>query len=162
MSTRDNLTRTWHRLEKRDQNALKILAIIMGILIIIYGCAIPAYNYYQGSKAEFREARELLAWMQINEAQARILPKQVQQGSTNNEPLLKVASQQAKVSGLTISRLQPEGDNKLRVWFTSVKYDLVINWLSSMASSTEFEQVSLEKGDKPGFINLQCLLIERH
>lgn len=161
MNTKEAMLKRWQQLESRDRKALSLLGIMGGVLIIIYGLVLPIIQNYQDSKSEFKEARELIAWMQANQSVAKTLtPKNDKSTNTDSVPLLQVATETAKKSGLTLDRLQPEGDSKLRVWFTDVKYEIAAQWLLDISNHARFEQASIERGDKPGFVNLNCLLIK--
>jgi general secretion pathway protein M len=144
-------------LNERDQKALKLIALFSPALIYLV-LVQPLFSYYQSSRSEFQEAQGLLAWMEANKH--RIQP----QGATNNSQISNTDAVQrlsaaAENAGIAIDRLQPQGNKGVQVWFQSVDFAKLSQWLLTLQQQgLVVESLSLDSTAKPGMVSAQCLI----
>ncbi|MDM3872562.1 type II secretion system protein M [Porticoccus sp. W117] len=155
------IQKKYQSLDDRDRTALKVLAIFAGLLALIYGLILPAYNYYQDSKTRVTEQQELLQWVKQHSPQVKQLATTPKKQVTN-QSIMEATTNTAKALGVEINRLQPEAEN-LRTWLTQVSFEKTIKLLTTLSEQhgIGIQQITVEKTAKPGVVNVQCLLENR-
>ncbi|WP_430462512.1 type II secretion system protein GspM [Thalassolituus sp. LLYu03] len=74
-------------------------------------------------------------------------------------PLLATVMQQAKASGITLSRYEQDGKS-LRVWLERVPFDDAIGWLEQLQASkgVHVSQINIDRGERPGVVDIRATL----
>lgn len=140
------LRQRWLLLAPSEQRALRILGAFLGIVVFIYGVWLPSRHAAENARAAYENNRELLAWMQT-------AAKHLEGGSAAaSGSILGVVSNQAAASGLALSRIEPEGDARVRVWLDKADFNVAAGWLGKLAGQgVKLEEVQIEKqGDGSG------------
>ncbi len=147
----------YQALPDRDQRALQLLALFLLPLLLYLLLLKPSFNYYAAAKENFSDKQQLLDWMK---ASAALVPTNTQTTQRNLDiPLLQLASQTAAESGLKLDRVQPRGDNRVRIWLNEVAFQQLIQWYSTLQQSgITIASVSIDKATRPGIVSVQCLL----
>ncbi len=147
----------YQSLPDRDRRALQLLALFLAPLLLYLLLLKPSVNYYASAKANYSDKQQLLDWMKSN---AALIPANTQTTQRNADlPLLQVASQTAAESGLKLDRVQPRGDNRVRIWLNEVAFQQLILWYSKLQQNgITIASVSIDKTKKPGIVSVQCLL----
>lgn len=80
----------------------------------------------------------------------------VSRGSANT-PLLALVSQQARRSGVTLTRYEQDGDS-LRVWVDGVAFDEAIGWIEALARQfgVRATQVNIDRIAEAGRVNIRA------
>lgn len=142
------LRQRWLLLAPREQNALRILAVFAALLILVYGLWLPSRQAAAKYRQQYEKHRELLVLMQNNSQQLR------HAGSTGGGggSILGAVSGTAVASGLTLSRIEPEGDGQVRVWLERADFNRIAGWLASLAAQgiTLKEAQAEKQGDNNG------------
>lgn len=77
--------------------------------------------------------------------------------------LLSAVDQAGKSGSLSKppTRLQPEGDNEVKVWIEDTSFDGVLRWIAELESryGVAAQTVDLEKESAPGLVNARLSLI---
>jgi general secretion pathway protein M len=110
-----------------------------GLLLVMFlyiGIWEPLHNKVESLRVSTAEQQSLLAWM-------RSAAKEVKQlrgrGGQHAKPasggsLLSLVDRTAKSGRLggALKRVQPDGDQKVRVWLEAAKFDDVVRWLTAL------------------------------
>lgn len=115
----------WLMLAPREQNALRILAVFALILFLVYGLWLPLHRGAEKFQRQFEKNRELIALMQTQTGSASTV-------ATGSGSILGMVSNSATGNSLTLSRIEPEGDNKVRVWLERADFNRVAAWLAGL------------------------------
>ena len=80
-------------------------------------------------------------------------------GGTNAGPVLSVVTQQARRSGITLSRYEQDGKG-LRIWVDKVAFDEAIAWLEELQAKNGIvvSQINIDRKDNPGWVDLRATL----
>ena len=152
-----DLVAYYEKLSEKDRRALRILAIFLVPLTLYFLLLSPGIHYYQQAKSSYINNQTLLAW--INENASKVESMNQQATPSRNEPLLQAVSRSAGSNNIKLDRIQPEGDNRVRVWLNNAEFKSAIQWLSALSSSRiTISSASIDKTDKTGIVNLQVLL----
>lgn len=78
---------------------------------------------------------------------------------TSSGPILSVVTQQARQSGITLSRYEQDGKG-LRIWVDKVAFDEAIAWLEQLQADNGIivSQINIERKDNPGWVDLRATL----
>lgn len=129
------LRQRWLMLTPRDQQFLRVLGIVVGIVVLIYGIWLPSHRAAQKAQTQYEQNRELLAQLRSSSPQANTTP-------AAGGSLLVLASDAAASSALSFSRIEPEGDAQVRVWMDRADFNAVAAWLARLSA----QGVKLQEG----------------
>ncbi|HET8731769.1 MAG TPA: type II secretion system protein M [Moraxellaceae bacterium] len=132
------LRQRWAVLESREQRALGILAVALvvfalwGLWAVLHGAAVKA-------EARLEANRALLGQIQ------RLAPSAASM-SGGGASVLRAASDAAAAGGLSLGRIEPEGDGKVRVWLEKADFNAVARWLATLSTQgIRVEEAQVEK-----------------
>lgn len=131
----------WLMLAPREQHVLKILGIFSAVFLLVYGLWLPSRHAAQNARAQYESNRELLQRMQSSAGQL---------GSSNGVmtggSVLGGVSAAANNEGLTLSRIEPEGEGQVRVWVERADFNKVAAWLAKLSSQgIKLQEAQAEK-----------------
>lgn len=148
------LRQRWLMLAPREQGALRILAIFTALLIVVYGLWLPSRHAAERYRLQYEKHRELLVLMQSSSNQIRSSSTSASGGS-----VLGVVSGAAAAGGLTLSRIEPEGDSQVRVWLEKADFNRIAAWLSALsAQGVTLKEVQAEKQTDNNGVSARLML----
>lgn len=153
----------WGQLSKRDQLAVKCLSGFLIVLILTYSVLLPSYDFHQNARNRHTGDALLLEWLKHKEPEIRRLrANQNSKSSTFEKSLLTVVTQTSRKYGLTLKRVQPESDNKLRFWVESSPIEKVLIWIADLEESGfSIDGINIEKQDEPGMASIRATVMIR-
>jgi general secretion pathway protein M len=159
VSALDPYLEKFNSLESREKNALVALTVFVVALILYFAVWSPIHAYYQDSLQKRDTQFSLMQYMRATEKQARSSssnPKAKPQGQS----LITEISNSARQLGIAPSRLQPEGDDIVSVWFNDVVFNDLINWIVRLneREGVGIQQISIDRQDNPGTVNVRLVL----
>jgi general secretion pathway protein M len=145
-------------LSEKDRRALHILSAFLVPVLLYFLIINPGVSYYLAAKQQYSSNLELLDW--INHSAALI---QATPGPTNKmsgESLLQIVTTSAEASKISISRLQPEGSDKISLWLNDIEFATLTRWLSKLISQQALTivSISVDKTNNPGVVNARCII----
>jgi len=150
----------WDNLQQRERRMLTGGAVVT-LLLLVYALIIEPVNAELNRlQTSVHERHVVLAWMQ----QAAQEVKQMNLGTQlpgDNESLLALVDNSARQQNLGpgIKRLQPEGQNGVRVWLEQVAFDDVLTWIDDLAArSVRITALSVERSTIPGLVDLRVVV----
>lgn len=151
------------RLDKREARAL--LGGVGALVIMgLYFLAIEPYVAYKANLGEsVQEQRSVLRWMLTASQELQHVREQRPGNRAGaGQSLLATVDKSARTAGITrsIKRLEPEGENGVRVWLEQAKFDPLILWLGQLKSqhAVSVQDLRLERQDSPGIVNGRIVL----
>lgn len=79
------------------------------------------------------------------------------------QSLLAIVDQSRKASAIDKppSRLQPEGDNTVRIWLDDVPFDPLVRWLGDLHTryGVRVEAADIQRESGPGLVNARLTLV---
>lgn len=147
----------YKQLEARDQLAVKGLAIFFAALLL-YGLESSARGFYDDRLTEFERNQSLVQYMRATERDARA--KANGAPAIGGQNLMSSVSNSAKRFGITPNRLQPEGSSGVSVWFESVSFAVLLEWVTSVSQqgSVSIRQISIDRNEDPGVVSARVIL----
>lgn len=152
------------QLRPNDRRALLIGVAALVLASLYFLVWQPVADHAQHLRQSVKENRELLAWMQQTAhevAQLRAArPNTVQ--ISDGQSLLAVVDQSAKSGHLggAVKRVEPEGQNTVRVWLKQASFDDTMLWLESLQrnNGVRVQNIVVERQEAPGLINARVSL----
>lgn len=152
----------WHGLQPRERLVLAGGAAAL-LLLLLYAAV---WDPYQAHVARLEEsiARQHadLDWMRGAATQVRALRKQTPTRAASGQSLLALSDTTARAQGLAsaVKRVQPEGQNGVRVWLEQAAFDDVMRWLQVLTTrhGVQVSALVAEPGDGPGLTDVRLLL----
>lgn len=134
------LRQRWLMLTPRDQQFLRVLAVVVVIVVLIYGIWLPSHRAAQKAQLQYEQNRELQALIQASQGQG------ASNGPVAGGSLLVLASDAAAANALVFSRIEPEGDAQVRVWLERADFNAVASWLATLAQQgVKLQEAQAEK-----------------
>lgn len=150
-------------LSRREQ--ILILGCV-GVLVIVlfYSLFWQPHKARQASLQQ-RVAQEAarLRWMQEAAQEVKRLREQADPGQSKrrDESLLALVDRIAKTTKVSdgITRLEPQGEEEVRVWLDQVNFNNLLRWLGQLKTwEVQVSVVSLQRQDKPGWVSGRLIL----
>jgi len=147
----------WQQLNSREQRLVAVMGIV-GIIFVFYSAIWqPLNNSLAEAKGKLARQQQLLTWVQENTA----LYQQAKRSGGKSKlrgSISSVANRSAKTYKLTITRMQPQGDD-LQVWIDSTPFTQLLFWLEHLANNEglQVKAIDLNHGDRPGEVKVRRL-----
>jgi general secretion pathway protein M len=149
----------YQALSARDRRVLQLAASVVGLLLGFYVLN-WSYHYYDSGKTQLKESSELLAWMHGNRGKLKnIEEKKADKGETN---LLGPITETARKQKITLDRVQPENESRIRIWVEAVEFQTLMRWLDQISQhNVQIESVTIERSPDSGIVSVQVMLSNR-
>ncbi len=123
-------------LELRERRMLIIGGALLGVMLFYLMLWEPLENSVESLQKSNAEQQILLRWMQQSAQEVKQLrgrsgrPAQLAQGQS----LLAAIDRAARANKLgdALKRVQPDGNNRARVWLEGASFDAIVRWINSL------------------------------
>ncbi len=151
----------WQQLDSREQRLVAVMALVFMVFIFYSAIWQPLNNSISEANNKLTRQQELLTWVQEN---TKLYQKAKQSGgkSTFSGSISSVANRSAKTYKLTITRMQPQGED-LQVWIDSTPFTQLLFWLEHLANNEglQVKSIDLTQGDSVGEVKVRRLHLAR-
>lgn len=141
-------------LERKEKLAILALSVFLALLTFFLVIWFPIYEYKEKRRDSYERSLDLLLYLQSTEEEARSVKVDGSKRMSGQTLLTKV-TRTAKTAGIQPSRLQPEGNDSVSIWFDSVSYRELMLFLERLESREAIYiiQLSIDKGNQSGKIS---------
>jgi general secretion pathway protein M len=123
-------------LEANERRLIMIAAPLVLLMLLYVGIWEPLVNKVDALRVSTAEQESLLVWMRGAAQEVKQLRGRGGQPArpASGQSLLSLVDRTAKSGrlGPALKRVQPDGDQKVRVWLESASFDDVVRWLTSL------------------------------
>ncbi|TXH03530.1 MAG: type II secretion system protein M [Nevskiaceae bacterium] len=155
----------WFRgLAARERVMVASCAVVVAVTVLFLGIWEPLVKAHRKYEVDLAAARALGQRLEVIAAQA-----QSAHGTSGAAPvatglsLLSAVDQAGKSGVLTkpLTRIQPEGDNEVKVWIDGVSFDALLRWIGELELryGIDAQSVDIEKDATPGQVNARLSLV---
>lgn len=155
----------WFRgLAARERVMVVACAVVVAVTVLFLGIWEPLLKAHRKYEADLVSARALGQRLEVIAAQA-----QSAHAAGGAAPvatglsLLSAVDQAGKSGTLTkpLTRIQPEGDNEVKVWIDGVSFDALLRWIGELELryGIDAQSVDIEKDATPGQVNVRLSLV---
>ena len=151
----------WQQLNSREQRLVAVMAIVFMVFVFYSAVWQPINKNLTQANSKLSRQQALLTWVQENTTLYQQAKKS--SGQTNvTSSISSVANRSAKAYKLTITRMQPQGDD-LQVWIDSTSFTQLLFWLEHLANNEglQVKAIDLTPGDKAGEVRVRRLHLAR-
>ena len=151
----------WQGLNIREQRLVLLMGAATSVFLFYSLIWQPLNESLVKTQQTFASRQALLTW--VTENTARYQNVKLTDGSKqNNGSLSSIVNRTANQQQLTITRMQPQGDN-LQVWLDSASFTQLLFWLEHLANNEnlQVQAIDLAQGDKQGEVRVRRLQLGR-
>lgn len=139
------------------------MAAVIGILVMIYGLAWhPLSSRVAYLHQSIDEQEQLKRWMQQTATEVKRLQGAGVAVAEDHRSLLAVVDQTSKEAqlGMAVKRIQPEGQDLVRVSLEQANFDDVVMWLGGLqhAHGVSVVDAAIDRQKEPGRVNARLTL----
>jgi general secretion pathway protein M len=156
----ERLRSWWAGLAERERRVLGGGGIALALIVLYTGAWEPLAAAQQRRALDLQAARAMAVQLEDLAAVAgRGAPRTVQGAG---QSLLAIVDQSRKATAITKppTRLQPEGDNTVRVVLEDVPFDALVRWLADlqMRYGVRVDNADIERESGPGLVSARLTL----
>jgi len=149
--------------EPQERRIILILAVVIGLSLFYLLIWSPITEGFAQKTTQVEAQKKLLSWMKNSSLEIKRLQGSSQgKSSKSNAPLLSTVDSTIKSSGLGrgMKRLEPQGNNKVQIWFENTGFDSLVSWLGKLASQYQIHiySINIDRQDTPGTVNARLVL----
>jgi len=155
----------WQQLSLREKRLVIITSIVVVITLVYFMIWEPLQDGIETSRVRIKAQNDTLVQMREQAAEARQLmavQRQAGAGTGSSSSLLVIIERTAQEKNLKsrLQKVQPEGQDGVRVWVENASFDLLIEWLALLENKNTIyvSEIIIERQKEPGRINSRILL----
>ncbi len=146
----------FYSLEGRDRRALLaaiVTLVVGGFYFLLWA---PQVESRDALRQSVEQQRETLTWMRNAASEVKLLQKGAEQTSKKggSASLLGLIDRTARSATLStaVTRMEPQGQERVRIWLTGADFDKVIAWLGKLRKQHGVRVITLdfERDEGPG------------
>ncbi|MDR2877032.1 MAG: type II secretion system protein M [Chromatiales bacterium] len=147
------------------QNERLLLALggaILVLAVLSFGVWLPLDTRVDRMRTTIGDQRALLQWMQTSAQEVRRLRQTQPRQPAEHQSLLALSDRAAREAGLgpAIRRVEPEGNDRVRIVLEQAGFDDMTNWLEQLVNRSQIriDNVTVDNRPEPGLVNARLLL----
>ncbi|MDH5230752.1 MAG: type II secretion system protein M [Gammaproteobacteria bacterium] len=153
----------WMQLQPRERIMLSVGAVFLAITIIYAGVWQPIHNNVADLQESIEREKKFIDWAKQTSQEVRILQRNTGRSINNSgQSLLALIDSTARRSQLgdAVRRVEPEGTNKVRVWFEQASFDDLIRWVAQIETQYSFSVASavIDKEAASGRVSARLII----
>lgn len=154
------VTARWQAMPERDRLALSLLAGFLALVLLYLLMWRPVSQNLQQARDFLQQERTLNAYMKANAPQIQT-GTDIVQATVEPAQLQGVVTGSAASAGVSVERLDSQGDGALQVALQPLEFPRLLSWLTSLeAQGVGVDEASLERVEQ-GRVGSSLLLRAR-
>ncbi|MEQ9906070.1 type II secretion system protein M [Pectobacterium aroidearum] len=159
----NELRQRWQAMSQRERQLMVVCAAVLLLCLVYYAIFQPWLLREDQWERTISREQQTVNWMQ---KQAPLIPQgnQAQGDNSQRDVSLQILiSQSTKRYGLTVVRLQPQG-NQASVTLAQSDFTSLLRWLSELEQKNGVKVMSLDVNaveQSPGMVDVTRLMLER-
>ena len=151
----------WQGLNIREQRLVLVMSAVFSVFLLYSLIWQPLNERLAKTEQTLASRQALLTWVTENTARYQNV-KLTGGGKSSSGSLSSIINRTANQQQLTITRMQPQGDN-LQVWLDSAPFTQLLFWLEHLANNEnlQVQAIDLAQGDKQGEVRVRRLQLGR-
>ena len=156
----DTIKARWQGLQAREQQVLRLGAVIFGLLLVYLFIIDPVYSGRDEAEQRLQATRQALAVVQQQASDLKT--SSAGAGTPGSGPLLTKVESSAQAEGLrgALKRLQPGGNDQIEVSLEGASYQQVMQWLGKLRSEgIRAQRVDIQVDRQSDLLQAQLVLV---
>jgi len=152
----------WLQLNTREQQLVSALGFLVVVFLLFSFIWQPLNENIDKSQKKLIRQQSLLTWVQT-ETQRYKAAKGNGNKSRSNGSLSSIVNRTAGANAITITRMQPQGDD-LQVWIDSIAFSQLLQWLErlSIQEGITVKAIDLTRGEQTGQVGVRRLQLGKN
>lgn len=151
-------------LQVRERWILGVGALVLLLTVLYLAVLEPLMHAQAQRKAALESARQIAVKLEQAAAQLQSTQGRNPAATAGRGLSLMAAVDQASKQGLLgkgPTRIQPEGDREVRVWFEDIAFDAMVRWLADLQTryGVAVQTLDVEPQSTPGRVNVRLSLV---
>ena len=157
----ENLRNWWSQLAQREQQLVAAMAVVVGISILYWGIWSPISNAEARALSQRNAQASTLAYVKQTANKIAAL-KQTSGRKAVSGSLGSIVTQSAGRFGLTITRMQPQG-NKIQVWMDDVPFESLLACLDDLVQQKglSLDNLDVATADQVGMVQVRRIQLSQ-
>ncbi len=153
----------WQQLSLREKRLVVITALVVMITLVHFVIWKPLQDGIETSRVRVNAQTNTLQLIREQAIEAQQLrASSSRTGTRGGGSLLVIIERTAQRKNLksSLQKVQPEGQDGVRVWVENASFDQLIDWLALLENKNTIyvSEIIIEKQKEPGRINSRILL----
>lgn len=151
----DKLKAWWYGLATREQQLVGAGGFMLVIAVFYFGIWSPISNAEEAALGRLKAQQQTLSYVKDTANRLAGLRQSGSRPSLTGS-MTNVVNQTASRYGLTITRMQPQG-NKIQLWMDDVPFDALLGYLGDLVQQKGLSLELLDVGetDTPGMVKVR-------
>jgi general secretion pathway protein M len=154
----------WSRLNQRQQVLLVVAALTVVGAVLFTAVWEPMIEVREQRRDQVAAQQALSRWLDaVAPMASQLRQRAAQQQADAPRSLLGLADETARAAGLagSLSRIEPAGEDRVRVWLEQAEFVATMQWLGGLASAhpVSVSQLNLERAGASGQVNVRVTLL---
>lgn len=154
----------WQQLSSRERRLVVIMSAVLVVTMFYFLLWQPMQDGLARSRVRVKAQQAQLQEMRQQAAIARQLLAKQRSGSAvkNSSSLLVVIERTAQQKQIksALQKVQPEGNEGVRIWLENASFDKLVDWLALLSSRNNVyvSEISIDRQKDSGLVNGRILL----
>jgi len=151
----------WQQLNLREKKLILVMAPLVVVFIIYSFVWQPINNNITKTEKKIARQQQLLSW--VKENTQRYKQAKLNGGTKTIGSLSSIVNRTAGAHKITITRMQPQGDN-IQVWIDEIAFNKLLQWLEQLSSNEGLyvSNIDLSDAEKPGVVRVRRLQLGKN
>jgi len=151
----------WQQLNLREKKFILVMVPLVVVFIVYSFVWQPINNNITKSEKKMARQQQLLSW--VKENTQRYQQAKLSGGAKTKGSLSSIVNRTAGSHKITITRMQPQGDN-IQVWIDEIAFNKLLQWLEQLSSTEGLYVTNIDLSDagKPGIVRVRRLQLGKN
>jgi general secretion pathway protein M len=151
----------WQGINQREQRLVLVMGSALIVFLLYSFIWQPLNENLIKTERKLESRQALLSWVTENTSRYQNA-KAMGNGKKSSGSLSSIINRTANQQQLTITRIQPQGDN-VQVWLDSAPFTQLLFWLEHLANNEglQVQAIDLAQGDKQGEVRVRRMQLGR-
>ena len=155
----DNVKAAWAARSRREQWLLGVMFVLLGVVILWFGIALPVDRARHDARAAMAQAADRNAAIRAKVTALKALPAN-SGSSADAMPIDQYVGQSAAEAGLTLERAQAQGADRMDIAIASVRPMSFFAWVTQLEQQgVRIETMSARPSATAGSVSVQAVLV---
>lgn len=152
----------WDSRAPRERVIMIIAAFALSAMLYFLMVWEPIIKARDDQQRYLQDQVSLNNWLRQVEPEVRRIRSAGNTGTQKKGSVLSIADSTAKAGGLggAIKRMQPEGEQMVRVWLEDAPFNTLVTWLHSLETTQgiQITDFNVSQDDSPGLVKARLTL----
>lgn len=154
----------WQQLEPRQRRLIGLAGLVLVVALVYVWIWEPLAEAREAERERIAQQQALLNWLETVAPMAERLRENSRSSrDLDGRSLLGLADETARAAGLAgaMARIEPTGDDEVRVWLEGADFVKVMGWLEEFSRSrpVQVDQLQVDTTGDEGQVNVRVTLI---